>query len=367
MPDNRIKILYVIDKMVRAGAQNNLYQLNACLDRKEFQPMLCCLLYRGPLADGLEGRGIKVESLELKNIMGFRFIRALLALSRLVRREEIDLIHSYLFAANIVAPWAGFFSGVPVITSRRDTGFWKRPYHILAHRLCNLLTERITVNSGAVMDYVLRRERARPSKISLIRNGLALAGLSRLASGKSFTGGKVILGCLGNIRPVKGYEYLFAALEKLNSDYELRIGGRVLDQDYYRRLREEIANSSLRGKVVFSGEIDAAPDFLSKLHVFILPSLSEGFSNALLEAMSAGLAVVATDVGGARELITDGKDGFLVSPRDAPGLSRRIARLIAEPGLIGRLGRGARRKVAREFDVSRMCLQIQDLYRRVVG
>lgn len=365
-----IKILYVIDKMVRAGAQKNLYQVVSGLDRDLFLPRLCCLLYPGPLADRLINDGVKVRSLQLTNIMGYRFPQAVRGLSRLIRREKIDLIHSYLFAANIVSPWAGFFNGIPVITSRGDTGFWKKNRHIWANRLGNLLTARITANSQAVVDYLLNREKAPPEKVVLIHKGWGMGKISRPSLKKNTSREKIILGCLGNIRPVKGYEFLLNALKTLKDSpthFELQIGGRVLDPQYYRRLQEIAAHPFLRDKILFRGEIADPSKFLSEIDVLVIPSLSEGFPNVLLEAMAEGRAVVATEVGAAWEVIKNGEDGFLVPPADVSVLARRIHELIKDRSLIVKLGKRARQKVAREFSAAKMLREFQDLYRRVLG
>jgi len=362
-----IKILYVIDKMVRAGAQMNLYQIASSLDETEFQPRLCCLLRRGDLADEMEERGIKVTSLELANIMGRRFGKAVGGVFRLARREKIDLIHSYLFAANIVAPWAGFFSGVPVITGRGDTGFWKKSHHIWANRCCNLLTERITANSQAVVDYLLRREKAKREKVVLIHKGW-YAGPAE--EKKDFTAGKFVLGCLGNIRPVKGYEYLLAALRDLERSripFEVHFGGRILDPVYFERLQKMAAHPSLREKIFFRGEISEVDKFLNELDVLIIPSLSEGFPNVLLEAMAKKLVVVATGVGAAREVIKDGIDGFLVPPADPKALSKIIWRMIQNPGVMENVGERARRKVIDEYSEKKMVREFQNLYRKVLN
>ena len=150
MQKAKIRVLYVIDKMIRAGAQNHLQQVITGLDPRGFKPFLCCLLYKGPLAKELEDMGYPVESLHLDNIMGLNFFRAIRGLSGLIRSHRIDLVHGYLFAANIVTPPAGFISRIPVITSRRDTGFWKKSRHILSHRVVNSITARITVITDGI-------------------------------------------------------------------------------------------------------------------------------------------------------------------------------------------------------------------------
>ncbi|MCX6349002.1 MAG: glycosyltransferase [Candidatus Aureabacteria bacterium] len=364
-----IRVLYVIDKMVRAGAQRHLRQVVAGLSRPEFEPSLCCLLETGPLGEELKAGGLAVDTLGFRNVAGPRFLPAAFALARLARRRKADVLHAYLFAANIVSPLAGLLSGTPAITSRRDMGFWQRRRHVWANRLGNLITSRITVNSLGVRDYVLNREKASASRVVLIHNGIDPGEIGAPSARTIAPGRRIVIGALGNLRPVKGYDHLLQALALLieeGRDCELRIGGRVIDADYDRALRARAAAPGLAGRVVFSGEIAAVPDFLRTLDVFVLPSLSEGFPNALLEAMALGLPVVATAVGANPEVIRDGVDGFLVPPADPGALARRIGDLGAHPALSAALGRSARERVREEFSAARMCRSLENLYREVV-
>ncbi len=359
-------LLFVIDKMARAGAQRHLLQVVSGLDRRQFRPTVCCLLERGPLAGELEERGVAVETLELKNIMGVRFTRAVYGLRSVIRRRRIALVHSYLFAANIVSPFAGFLSRVPVITSRRDTGFWKKGRHLLAHRVGNALTDRITANSPAVVGYLLDREKAPRNKVALIRNGIAVPAKPPETAERPRDA--IVFGCLGNIRPVKGYEYLLAALSELkakNTPFKALIAGRVLDPDYNRMLTGMVKSHRLEDRIAFLGEVADAGAFLAKIDVFVLPSLSEGFSNALLEAMAAGRPAVATDTGGNREAVKEGETGFIVPPGDPVALTGKLRFFAENRGLASEFGQRGREMIARHFSVDKMCSELQSLYRLV--
>ncbi|MFH1037257.1 MAG: glycosyltransferase [PVC group bacterium] len=363
-----IRILYVIDKMVRAGAQRHLWQLISGLDPDRFQPVVCCLLEKGPLGKELEGKGVPVEALALRDIMGPRFARAIGGVSGAIRRHRVSVVHSYLFAANIISPLAGFLTGTTVITSRRDTGFWKKGRHILAHRAVNPLTFRITANSGEVVSYLLRREKASASRIVLVYNGIEPPPGGR-AVRPPVPEEKIKIGTLGNIRPVKGLEYLLEAAGRLPVDppWELHIGGRVLDRRYHDRLQELGRRHRLQGRLTFRGEIVDPDSFLREMHIFVLPSLAEGFSNALLEAMAAGRAVIATTVGANPEVIDNGGNGFLVPPGDPAALTARLAELLGSPALLPVLGKAACRRVTRDFTVSRMCRKVEELYSLAAG
>ncbi len=358
------RILYVIDKMVRAGAQRHLRHLLAGLDRAEFEPVLCCLLERGPLAGELEGEGIPVESLDLKNIMGFRFLRAVGGIRKIIILRRINLVHSYLFAANLVSPPAGFLAGVPVITSRRDTGFWMGHRHLLAQRAVNPLTRKITVNSRAVAEYLRRKERVGEKKIALIYNGTEVPKTTAPSVRTDRPGAGIVIGALGNIRPVKGYRYLLEAVRLLPPEvnWELQIAGRSLDEVCRGELLELSSRAALSSRVRFPGEVTDAAKFLRSLDIFVLPSLAEGFSNALIEAMAQGRPVVATTAGGNSEVIIDGENGFLIPPGDPQILAGKLKRLADDPVLRRRFGRAARRRVGELFSVSAMCRNYRDLY-----
>jgi len=363
-----LRVLYVIDKMVRAGAQRHLRQAVQGLSRPEFEPSLCCLLETGPLGEELKAAGLPVATLGFRNVVGPRYFAAGLALARLASLRRADLIHAYLFAANVVAPLAGLIAGIPVITSRRDMGFWQKRRHLWANRIGNLLSARITVNSLQVREYVLKREKADASRVVLIHNGVDVSSFGAPVERRISPGRRIVIGALGNLRPVKGYEHLLRALGELSRrghDCEVRIGGRTIDPAYERSLRELAAASGLLGRAVFSGEIVSAGDFLRSLDIFALPSLSEGFPNALLEAMALGLPVVATAVGANSEVIRDGVDGFLVAPADAAALSGRLEELIADPVRAAGLGRSGRERAQRKFSAERMCRKLEELYRQV--
>ena len=369
MKGRPVRVLYVIDKMVRAGAQRHLRQLLPGFDPREVEPVLCCLLERGPLAEELEELGVPVESPGLRNIMGTRFLRAAAGLAGLIRRRRVDLVHSYLFAANIVAPPAGLLTGTPVITSRRDTGFWKSGRHILAHRAVNPITRKITANSRAVVDYLRRREGVGENKIALIHNGVPIPAGEPGRDRAPAAGGKIVIGALGNIRPVKGYRHLLQAAASLTGkfDWELRVAGRTLDPACRDELEGFVRREGLAGRVRFRGEAADPGEFLRGLDIFALPSLAEGFSNSLLEAMAESVPAVAAAVGANPEVIADGEDGFLVPPGDPRILGERLAVLAGDPSLRRRIGRAGRRRVEEAFSRETMCLRYRDLYYEIAG
>ena len=133
--------------------------------------------------------------------------------------------------------------------------------------------------------------------------------------------------------------------------------------DEVRKLAESLG---LAGEVHFLGQRRDVPDLLNAMDIFVLPSYSEGLSLALLEAMAAGLPVIATAVGGLPEVVTDGDNGLLIPPRDAAALAGALERLLADPALAQRLGANAREHVREHFSLDRLGREINEIYGELV-
>lgn len=163
----------------------------------------------------------------------------------------------------------------------------------------------------------------------------------------------------------KGHREFFTALAALPDGYPVEaliIGGGRREAEM-RRLAAELG---LAGRVHFLGQRDDVPDLLSALDLFVLPSHSEGVSLALLEAMAAGLPVIATAVGGLPEVVTDGDNGLLVPPEDPEALATALERLLEDPALAQRLGANARRHVEENFSLERLGREINEIYTELI-
>jgi glycosyltransferase involved in cell wall biosynthesis len=145
-------------------------------------------------------------------------------------------------------------------------------------------------------------------------------------------------------------------------DWELRVAGRTLDYGYREELRDLAGEEGLGGRISFIGEAAQPEEFLQGLDIFVLPSRTEGFSNALIEAMACGLPVIATTVGANPEVIVEGESGLLVKPGVPQLLAERLEELARDPGLRFRLGRAGRRRVGEVFSREAMCRNYRDLY-----
>ena len=287
-------------------------------------------------------------------------------------------MHSYNFYPNVFAIPAARLARTPVVlASIRDTGAQLTPRQRRVQRFACRLADHILVNAEAVRQW-LTAEGYDPTRISVIRNGL---DLSRFTPGAHDTALRRELGVpdraplvamLSRLSRLKGVEdFLDAAAtvaQRFGEAHFLVIGDNI-DPDgsrYRRELESRAARLGLQKRVIFTGFRLDVPRLLSAVSVSVLPSLSEGLSNTILESMAAGAPVVATRVGGSPEALEDGVDGLLVPPRDSAALSRAIGWVLEHPEAARDLGRRARARVAEEFSLARMIRETECLYARLL-
>jgi glycosyltransferase involved in cell wall biosynthesis len=319
------------------------------------------------LADGLRDRGIDTLVLTmfeggtreqaLRDLgvplfhLGFSRIRrglgtagnaaAFARLVRLLRREQPDVLHAFLMHSYLMAAPAARLAQVPVLVAgRRSLGDFKQDHRLLLRleRLATGTTDLLIANAHAVAEDTRERERVPAEKISVVYNGLPDDAFTACPPASIETRHPVLL-CVANLKAYKGHEHLLGACALL------RARGRpctlVLAGEGERRPQLEHQARQLRLDVRFLGACIQVGPLLARADVVVLPSLHEGMSNAVMEAMAAGRPVVATAVGGTPELLRD--RGILVPPGDLAALASAIDALLADPARRASLGDAARR------------------------
>ncbi len=369
----KIRILYLTSLMGKmGGAEKNIYDIVGHLDRTRFTPYVLCLK-GGDLIDDLNSKGIHSEVIGLDKIVSLKGIRKGFWLYKFIKRERISIVVTYHQDADI---WGGFFSWLAradVISSRRDLGYQLTRKHIFLYKILNRLYSRIVCVSDAVLKHVAAREAADEKKMLTVYNCLdaakydsesvrskAKALRKELLIGSS----TIILGCLGSFRPIKGYIYLVRALSKVvevHQDIKLVLVG-YIDSDYFTEVKEEAEQLGLSDYLIFTGHKTDTLKYMALFDIFILPSLSEGFSNALIEAMAAGKPVVATDVGGNAEVVENGKSGLIVEPGDSIELSVAILRYLKEPALQKSCGSNGKKAVSNTLNIEVMMNRLEGIY-----
>jgi len=372
-------VLFVTINMELGGTERQLCELAAGLDRRRFAPRVCCLRGGGPLADTLAAAGVPLTVLAPRargragRARPWRvFLPQILALSNLMRRERIAIVHGLLPAALVTAGFAARRAGVPVlVTGRRGLGRYKegRPLLRFLENLVNRWADAIVPNSEAVLRDVLARERIVPERLRVIYNGVRIPS-SPPRVGRREIAGREIRGpvvCLvANFFPYKGHlDFLEAARIVLGSFPETRfvlVGDGRLRQAVERRAAEP----DLRGRVVLLGSRMDSGEIMASADVLALASHQEGFPNVVLEAMARAKPVVATRVGGVPEAVEEGGTGLLVPPRDPPAMAAALVRLIGNPEEAAGMGRRGLARARTLFSVERMVRAHEELYEELL-
>lgn len=375
-------IAYVIPRMAIGGAQTHLLHVLRLLDRRRFNPVLCCLATDRQDAIQLLHRvrelGVPVVDAQLRDVpnslVRLHTFRQMARVARELRRRRVQIVHSYLFHANWFGTLTARLGRIPVaIVSKRSMDVYHRARDRWACRVVNHLADRVTANAEAVRDHVHRRERCPLAKIVVITNGVEIRGTAgppppgpAAADELNRLGGPVV-GSIARLVWKRGHKELLAAAAVVAREEPAVRFVLIGDGPLRPGLEREAATLGLNGRLRFLGAVPDAATLLPYLDVFVLPSIWEGMSNALLEAMAAGKPVVATSVGGNPELITHEKTGLLVPPADAEALAAAILRLVRDPALARSMAEAARQRVASEFTLERMVRRLEQLYDDSLG
>lgn len=326
----------------------------------------------GAFVDLLRQEGIEVELIDLSRTF---HVREALRLRRLLRRHRA-LLHTHTqLTGNILGRIAARLAGSPVLSHMHIENYF-RPVRAVAavHRTLDNWTARLCARILVVSE-ATRRELLRQGypaeRMEVVHNGIADPPQLEhdLRAGLGVPAGVPLVGAVGRLCAVKGQRELIEAAARLSEDVHVVLVGKDLEQAgaYERLLRAEAERLGIADRVVFTGYRSDVGALLQSLDVFVLPSWTEGLPLVVLEAMAAGVPVVATRVGGTPELVADGESGFLVEPRDVDGLAQAIADLLARPDRGKALGASGARRVRESFSEAGMTGRVLEVYDEIAA
>jgi len=372
-----VRILKFASDFRIGGTERQFVMAATALDSRRFDVQVGCFRKFGQFLAGIERHGLAVSEYPIDSLYNLRSLHHRRRLATHLARERVQIVHAYGFYANLFAVPAAWWAATPVvIASVRDSGDLWTPAQRLAQRAICVLAHHIVVNAHAVAD-VLTREGYNPAKISVIRNGIdasrfdgarndgrihkelglppeapLVTVVSRLSRNKEFE--------------FKGIGHFLDAAARVSAGFDdarFLVVGDGISRPEFERQAERLG---LAQRVIFTGFRLDVPEILAASTIAVVPSLSEGLSNSLLEFMAAGLPVVATRVGGNPEAVGDDACGIVVPPGDDAFLASAIGRLLRDRELRLRLGRAGRERVERLFSFRRMVADTEALYRRLL-
>jgi len=358
-------IARVITWLPRGGIERRLAALLPRLNSPPFRVSVVCIRERGPLADELEKAGVPVAVVPFRSRLDPRGLRAL---ARWLRREHVSLVHSHMYRSNVPATIAARFARVPAVLCQiHNINTWETCRQRWMDRFLLRWRSAMVAVSEEVKRDVVANLGCSPEFVRVLYNGVDVEEFASAAPDpelrRSFGAGdgRLLVVVLARLVEQKKHTRLFRALERVRDRLPpvrvLLVGEGKLRRELEREVRER----HLDDIVAFAGFRDDIPAILAIADLSVLTSDREGFSNAAVESLAAGVPVVATDVGGNREAIVDGETGFLVPPDDVEQLARSIEKLLGDGDLRRRMGEAARKR-ARLFSLDRMLEETRNLY-----
>ncbi len=355
-------ILFMIDQLCEMGGAERILIKTLQSLPSRFRPLVVTFKMDERL--GIRDMApCPIHVLPLTKTYTFGALRVAGQIRTMIRRENVRLVHTFFETSDL---WGGLIArmlGVPVISSRRDMGILRSKKHRIAYRVLRRQFDMVLTVSEQVRRLCIEQDGVPSDRVHTHYNGLALenyeARRSRELVRQDFgvpIGAQVIT-CVGHLRHVKGIDVLVETArlvcERVPSAHFVCVGEDHAPE-YVKSVRQRIAELNLGERIHLAGGYEDIPSALAASDIFYLPSRSEGFSNALIEAMACRLPCVATDVGGNREALEDGTNGFIIPPENPDAAASALCRLLTDPERAREMGARGRSIVERKFTASAM-------------
>ncbi|MCA1798670.1 MAG: glycosyltransferase [Xanthomonadaceae bacterium] len=380
----RVRVTKFLTNLALGGTEKQVVGLAGALDRERFDVEIACFGRWGELVDAVERLGVTVDEYPVRALARFGTVRQQFRFAATLAARRTQVMHSYNFYANVFALPAARLAGVPcVVASIRDTGAYLDSAKRRLQRLACRFAHRVVVNADAIRNWLIE-DGYDGARIITIPNGLDVRGYTGPRGGHAFRDelgiprdARLVL-LLARVNRQKGIDYFVeAAAEVLlacpgthfvivGGNFDREHGHSHPEGEYRREVEAAASRLGLSAHLHFTGFRDDVPAILAEADLSVLPSLSEGLSNTLLESMAAGTPVVATRVGGTPEAIDDRVHGLLVPPRDAAALAHAMSMVLTDEVLARRLGAHARTRVADRYSFDQMARETGSLYERIL-
>ena len=365
-------VLLAVDQFPRAlgGGERIVLRLARLLPRYGYRVSILTLGVHRESAVLRTPFPCPVYLLPLTRTYGREAVSGAIVLRRFLREQHIAIVQTFFESSDLwVGPVAKILAGSKLIWSRRDMGILRQRKHKLAYRVMAHLPDKVFAVSEQVRNYTIQVDRVPAVRVQTLYNGLDLASWSNIRSSLTNPTAPVIV-TVGNIRRVKGHDVLIRAAAIVASKFSgvrFSIAGEVLEPDFYNELQQLAQRLGISEQISFTGEITELSSFLASATLFVLPSRSEGFSNAIVEAMAAGLPVIASDVGGNTEAVIDDTTGRIVPPEDVGALASAMLEMLGNPDRARAMGNAGRRRVEQHFTTEAMMKQLTAAYQGLLA
>ncbi|KPJ93751.1 MAG: glycosyl transferase family 1 [Gammaproteobacteria bacterium SG8_11] len=363
-------ICFLITGLHFGGAETVVINLASNLKRRGWTVKLVSMMPPGERAEKLIANGIEVASLKMRR--GVPDPRAVPRLVALIRKWRPSVLHSHMIHANFLGRFTRLFLSLPVLISTahniNEGGRWR----MLGYKISDFLADMTTNVSQAAVNRYIDIGIAPSNKICLVPNGLDTsvfrpnAQTRQLLRNELGVGDQFMWLAVGRMENQKDYPVMFQSLSRLKRDSKARLfiaGKGPLEEDL-----KQLANKlNIEDKVTFLGLRKDIPKLMNAADAYVMSSAWEGMPMVLLEAAATGLPIVATDVGGNREVVIDGLNGLIVPPKNPEVLANAMKSIMAIPDSERmQMGKNGRAHVDENYSIERVVDMWENLYGRLL-
>ena len=360
-----VPVLLACHTLGHGGTERQMTEMAKHLDRARFTPHVMAFHPEGFRAEELRAAGVSVVRLPVRSLRDFSAVSGALVLRRYLRQHNIRIVHPFDYpTVTFMVPPARWFGTPVVLSSSRGERALCPPFYRRALRWTDSLVDGIVVNSPFCAHELITVYGVDRERIHLAPNGVDTnhfhPGTRHLPA--ELAGASLVIGAVSVLRAEKSLETLidaFALIADRHPDWRLLIAG---GGDREAALRQRAAALTAAARCVFlPSSRDVAP-YYRALDIFVLPSLSEAFSNALLEAMASGVCVLASSAGGNPYIVRESENGCLFPPGDSAALATRLEQLGTDEALRHRLENTAKQEVEQRYSMRAAADRLGDIY-----
>lgn len=358
-------VLLLSRTLGHGGTERQLAEMAKSLDRQRYIPHVACVDGTGFRAKELQEQGVSILELPMRSLMSRECMAAIWKLRGYLRQHRIRLLHAFDSPMNAFAIPAARILGVPVaLSSQRCYEDVIYPKQRGLVRFAHRISHGVVVNCEAVRDHVRTGYGIPEERVHLCYNGLdtSIFHTGGRKRPEALAGASVVVGVICVLRPEKSVITLveaFARLRQSDERAQLLIVGSGPELE---ALRERAGALGILESCLFEPSTDDVRRWLWAIDIFVLPSLSEAFSNSLMESMACGCTPVASRVGGNPELVRPGETGLLFEKGDADDLARQLQVLAADPALRQRLADQGAAWVSTQLSLQCAAQRMQEIY-----
>lgn len=366
------RVLFITDQLCApGGSERTLFRMIEGLSGRGFDCRVVTFKHNSEI-ELFRRPPCPLTALPLRKTYDLNAIRVAMKIRQLIRAHAVDVVHTFHETSDLWGGAVAKLSSCPVlVSSRRDMGIFRSRKHGIAYRVANPWFDAVLTVSEQVRRYCIQTDGLAPEKVRTVYNGVDLGRIEQMPADNhlrrelGLSERAHVVTTVGNVRRVKGLDILLRAAASVCREAPetfFLVVGKTTEPDYLAELQQLAESMGLRDRVRFAGEREDVPAVLKASNIFCLPSRSEGFSNALIEAMACSLPCVATNVGGNAEAICDGANGFIVNPEQPEALAGRLLGLVREPATAREMGAAARRTVEKQFTFESMIDNLASIY-----